>query len=73
MKNFVINYILYICKIFLKSDDLNYVKNWSKPFIKVTLFIRNIYFVIFSIIFFPFFIFDMKIRKFVNKKLNILN
>lgn len=59
MKKFLINYILYIYINFIKDEDIEIFKNWAKPFVKITLFIRSIYVWFASIIFLPLFLFGM--------------
>ena len=67
MKNFAINYILYVYHSFLEDDDTKYVKYWVVNFIKIISFINNIYVCIFSVIFLPLFYIDMRAMNLINK------
>lgn len=75
MKRFIINYILYIYNTFIVNDHLDVVKKGAIPFIKASIFMSNIYSWILSIVLFPFFVIDMKMKQNINfnKLKNILN
>lgn len=75
MKKFIIKYLLYIYKTFIQNDYLDIVKDWAIPYVKVLLFISNIYFWILSIVLFPILVIDMKMKELINfnKLKNILN
>jgi hypothetical protein len=67
MKNFAINYILYICHSVLEEDETKYVKEWAVKFINIISFINKIYMCIFSLIFFPLFFLEIKAIDLINK------
>jgi hypothetical protein len=62
MKQFVAKYLLYIYLGFIKDDEIEYYKNFAKPFIKHLTFIHDVYIWILSIIFFPILVIGMIIE-----------
>jgi hypothetical protein len=68
MKRKLAKYILYIYTNYI-IEDFDIYKKWSLPFFKIANFFRKIYVWVFSIIFFPIFVFLMKYGKTIKEEI----